>query len=73
MLILQSRYTTRRRRKGHMLIINNMDFSEAPEGKGLTPRIGSDQDAANLHITFADFGYVIETKNNLKALVSLPL
>ena len=56
-----------------MLIINNMDFSEAPEGKGLTPRIGSDQDAANLHITFADFGYVIETKNNLKALVSLPL
>ena len=48
-----------------------MDFSKAPEDKGLNPRMGSDQDASNLDETFSRFGYLIDIRNNLRAQVSI--
>ncbi|XP_072046784.1 uncharacterized protein [Amphiura filiformis] len=63
-------------RRGHCLVINNVDFSPSrqPAGKSeekiskdLKDRNGSDVDAAQLDSLFTSLGYLVTVKNNLSA------
>ena len=63
---------TRSSRKGHMIIINNIDFKEARRhGKKMDDRVGSDKDEASLLDTFTRFGFVCERERNRKGQVCL--
>ena len=67
---LQNVYATRGRRKGLMLIINNVNFNEEARKKGLERREGSNKDVENLQMTFGQFGFAFEIKDDLTAPVS---
>ena len=69
----QNRYVTRSSRKGHIIIINNMDFRETRRygQPGLEDRPGSEKDEKRLIETFTGFGFVCQPERNQKGLVCL--